>query len=189
MTLSFIISQGFACGSLIVTVLSFWYKDKKSMIRMMVIDSICLGLSYLLLGETTGSITNLICLVRNITAYAITSEEASSRRTIAGTVFLILHFAAFALTFENLYNVIPLIASTLSCTAYFFIKKEDTVRIVMALSVFVWLIFDIVIGSYVSILAESISCTSAFFAIIKYSISKNDNNITPSGLSNTKAAG
>lgn len=162
---SFGISQLFACGSLIVTVLSFWGKEKKAMIAMLVLDSLFLACSYTFLGEFSGAATNVICLGRNL--FAIYKDKNPNfDKPIFFILFAMVHTVACALTFTGPVSLLPLLAAYICC-AYSYSKNDTLVRFGIAGMVTVWLIYDIAVGSYASIVAESIALCSAVAAIVK----------------------
>lgn len=165
---TFIISQIFATGSLIVTILSFWAKKKTHIFSFLVLDCVFLILSYMMLHEFSGAFTNSICLFRNLfTIFA--NSNSKYHKAIYYVLFAIVHSIICVVTFKSPVDLLPLVAALISCI-YSYIKDEKYIRIFMATMVFVWLVYDICIGSYVSILTESISFTSALIAITKYNI-------------------
>lgn len=165
---SFGISQLFACGSLIVTVLSFWGKEKKSMIAMLVLDSLFLACSYTFLGEFSGAITNVICLARNF--FAIYKDKNPRfDKPIFFILFAVVHTIACIFTFTGPVSLLPLLAAYICCV-YSYSKNDSLVRFGIAAMVTVWLIYDIAVGSYASIVAESIALCSAIAAIVKLEV-------------------
>lgn len=165
---SFEISQLFACGSLIVTVLSFWGKEKKAMIAMLVLDSLFLACSYTFLGEFSGAITNVICLARNL--FAIYKDKNPHfDKPIFFMLFAMVHTVACVFTFTGPVSLLPLLAAYICCV-YSYSKNDSLVRFGIAAMVAVWLIYDIAVGSYASIVAESIALCSAVAAIVKIEV-------------------
>lgn len=164
----FFISQIFACGSLVVTVLSFWGKEKKSMIAMLVLDSLFLACSYMFLGEFSGAATNVICLGRNL--FAIYKEKNPYfDKPVFFILFAMVHTVACGLTFTGPVSLLPLLAAYICCF-YSYSKNDTVVRFGIAAMVAVWLIYDIAVGSYASIVAESIALCSAVAAIFKLEV-------------------
>jgi len=167
---SFYLSQIFATCSLIVTVLCTWQKDRKGIILFLLLDSIFLTISYFFLEAYTGAITNIICIIRNIFFYLKEKNEKLDNKNIP-IIFIAIHIILGVLSYKSWNSILPIIGSVIFCiTAWQ--NNSRTVRFGTAIMVLMWLIYDITIKSYVSIITETISFTSAVLAIIKIDVLK-----------------
>lgn len=162
-----IMAQICGIGSLVVTVLSTW-GHKKNMIFMLLIDSLSLSLAYFLLGEITGALTSVLCLLRSATALYLDKypNALSKTRHYIPFIFATVFLAIGIITFDKASCIIIISAGLLSCLAAFS-KNDSTVRISVALVIVLYLIYDLLVGSYMSMLGELISTISGIISIAK----------------------
>lgn len=168
----FFISQLFAACSLIATILCTWQKKRKKILMYLLLDSIFLTLSYSCLRAYTGAITNFICIFRNIVFYKKENNKIINQK-YTPLFFALLHIMIGIIFFNSINSILPIIGSVIFCiTAW-----QDNPRIVRfgtMLMVFMWLVYDITINSYVSIITETLAFLSAILAIVKMDIIKKD---------------
>lgn len=167
---SFYVSQIFATCSLVVTILCTWQKNRKGILLFLLLDSIFLTISYFFLNAYSGAITNIICIFRNIFFYLKENNEKIDNKYIP-ILFIIIHIIVGVLSFNSFNSILPIIGSVVFCIAAWQ-NNPKIVRLGTMIMVFMWLIYDITIKSYVSIITETISLLSAVLAIIKIDILK-----------------
>lgn len=170
----FILSQIFALFSLIATVLCVWQKKRNGILKFLTLDSIFLTISYFLLNAYSGATTNIICAFRNVFFYLKEKNKKFDKLYIL-IVFIIFHLAVGIKFYSGINSTLPIIGAIVFCiTAWQ--KNPRIVRTGTAIMVLMWLLYDISIKSYVSIITESISFVSAVIAIIKIDILYNEKN-------------
>lgn len=166
----FYLSQIFATCSLIATTLCTWQKGRKKILLFLIFDSIFLAISYSFLNAYTGAITNIICIFRNICFYLKENNKKMNNKCIP-MAFVLMHIIIGIFLFDSFNSILPIIGSITFClTAWQ--SNAKTVRIGTIIMVFMWLIYDITVKSYISILSETISLLSAILAVIKIDLLK-----------------
>lgn len=132
-------------------------KDRKKIIYIQTIQILAFTISTLILGGYTGTIVNLISIVRNILCY-------KDKLTKNNKILLILACTVFSLLFNNLglLGLLPLI-STIIYTIYMDVKTAIKLKLLIIFTVIFWLIYDILIKSYTSAAFD-------FFSILFHSV-------------------
>ena len=144
-----------------VMVYSGTIKDKKGTIFVQSIQITLLAISNIVLGGIAGFIINLINLIRNIISY---------KNLLNIKIKVIISIISIILTLvfnkEGLIGYLPLI-STLIFTWFMSIKDIIKFKYVLAISVFLWLIYDFSIRSYTASLFDAITVVVTLLSIIK----------------------
>lgn len=128
-------------------------KDRKKILYIQTLQILSFTISTLILGGYTGTILNLISIIRNILCY-------KDKLTKNYKIILILSCIIFSLLFNNLglLGLLPLI-STVIYTSFMSTKSTIKLKLLIALTMILWLIYDILIRSYTSAIFD-------FFSII-----------------------
>ena len=144
-----------------VMVYSGTIKDKKGTIFVQSIQITLLAISNIVLGGIAGFIINLINLIRNIISY---------KNLLNIKIKVIISIISIILTLvfnkEGLIGYLPLI-STLIFTWFMTIKDIIKFKYALAISVFLWLIYDFSIRSYTASLFDAITVVVTLLSIIK----------------------
>ena len=144
-----------------VMVYSGTIKDKKGTIFVQSIQIALLAISNIVLGGIAGFIINLINLIRNIISY---------KNLLNIKIKVIISIISIILTLvfnkEGLIGYLPLI-STLIFTWFMTIKDIIKFKYALAISVFLWLIYDFSIRSYTASLFDAITVVVTLLSIIK----------------------
>lgn len=132
-------------------------KDRKKIIYIQTLQILAFTISTLILGGFTGTIVNLISIVRNILSY-------KDRLTNSIKVILILLCVTLSLIFNNLglWGLLPLL-STIIYTCFMNVKNTIKLKLLIISTMFLWLIYDILIHSYTSAVFD-------FFTIIAHTV-------------------
>ena len=132
-------------------------KDRKKIIYIQTIQILAFTISTLILGGYTGTIVNLISIVRNVLCY-----KDNLTKHYKGLI--ILTSIVFSLAFNNLgiLGLLPLI-STIIYTIFVDVKTAIKLKLLIIFTVIFWLIYDILIKSYTSAVFD-------FFSILFHSV-------------------
>jgi hypothetical protein len=128
----------------ILMVYSGLLKDKK---KILYIQTVQIGLSVIsniILGGITGAIINAISMIRNIICY---KDKLGLKEKIIITFFAVI----LSIKFNNLgmIGLLPLI-STVTYIWLMNVKDVRKFKLLIAFTMLMWLIYDIVIKSYTS---------------------------------------
>ena len=144
-----------------VMVYSGTIKDKKGTIFVQSIQIALLATSNIVLGGISGFIINSINLIRNIISY---KNLLNIKMKIIISIISIILTLVF--NKEGLIGYLPLI-STLIFTWFMTIKDIIKFKYALAISVFLWLIYDFSIRSYTASLFDAITVVVTLLSIIK----------------------
>ena len=161
------------CGNTIALIASILMlvsgivKDRKKIIYIQTIQILGFALSDLILGGYTGTIVNLISLIRNYWCY-------NDMLTNTKKVILILLSITCSLLFNNLgfLGLLPLI-STVVYTCFMDVKNTIKLKLLIMFTMILWLIYDSFIKSYTSAIFDFFSILANVVTI--YQLSRKSN--------------
>lgn len=166
-----ITGQIFGFLAMLLTFISFQAKTHKNLLLIQSASVISVIISYSLLGQYTGAITNCICLLRNIVFYI------NAKRNISGKIPTVLMTILIGLSgiiswqgIKSLLVIIPLMINTV------YISFDDNQRLrksILFTSTMV-LIYNILGNVYGAALSELIAITSSVIGIVRFK--KNHDN-------------
>ena len=149
---------------------SYFKKEKKEILFIQIFSTIAFAIHYYLLSGITGTICNLISLLIIIMIYFFEKKEGKNKRIlIFSTIPLLILISLF--TYENIYSIFPIIASTVILIS-FVLSNENTIRISGIISAVCWVIYSVMYGSYAGVFFEGVSIITTFIAFLK---NKNNN--------------
>ena len=154
-------------GVIAYAILAFSYfkKKTKEIIYIQIFSTIGFAVHYYLLSGITGTIRNLISLLIQIIIYIFEKKEGKNKKIlIFFTTPLLILISLF--TYENIYSIFPIIASTVILIS-FVLSNENTIRISGIISALCWLIYAAIYKSYAGVFFEGISMITTFIAFLK----------------------
>lgn len=151
----------------IFCLLSTFCKTKKSMMKMQCIDCTCGIISCLILRGYSGALTQTINLIRNIIIY---KEKMNKILQIICLAVIII--VGVIVNNKGALGLLPMIASVEY--ALIIMKTEDTntIRLGLAFNNILWIIYDIVIQSYLNAIMGIFIVSASLFNTIKDSKQK-----------------
>ena len=164
-----IIIQAIGAVGYSLLALSYFKKVKKQILLMQIFAYIFFVIHYYLLNGITGAVCNSIGLFALISIYLFDKYNLKNK-TITVGLFIILLLIANIITFQNIYSIFPLVASTIVLIS-FIDNNENNIRMVGIIAAICWLIYAIVYKSYVAIAFEAVTLIDICVAYIN-SISK-----------------
>ncbi len=147
-------------ASIIMTYLGL-LKSKKKMIFLQTVQIGLFVISNLILGGMTGAIVNAISFVRNILCY---KDKLGLKEKIVITILSVV----FALVFNNLgvIGLLPLL-STILYLWLMTLKDVVKFKLLLILTMVLWLIYDITIKSYTSAVFDFMSIIFNVISIVQ----------------------
>ena len=145
------------CGNIVALIASILMlisgivKNRKKIIYIQTLQILTFALSDLILGGYTGTVINLISLVRNYWCYK--DKLNNTKKAI-----LIILSITFSLIFNNLgsLGLLPLI-STVVYTCFMDVKNTIKLKLLIIFTMILWLIYDTLIRSYTSAIFDVFS--------------------------------
>ena len=165
--MNFILIQLIGAIAYITIAISYYRKEKKSILLMQIIAYIFFTLHYFLLDGISGVVCNLVGLFALVVIY-IFDKYKLKYKWIASTFFIVALIVVNIITFQNIYSIFPMVASVIVIIS-FVLDNEDFIRKIGIVSALCWLVYAIVYKSYISIAFEALTLVGVCVALIKHS--------------------
>lgn len=163
--LNMFLVQGIGAIGYSTLALSYFKKEKKQILFMQIIAYIFFTIHYYLLNGITGALCNLIGLFALLTIYLFDKYRLKNKVFIS-ILFIITLLAINIVTFQNIYSIFPMLASTIVIIS-FLENDANTIRWIGVLAAICWLLYAIVYKSYIAIVFEVITLINVIIAFIK----------------------
>ncbi len=145
-----------------ILAISYYRKKEKEILFLQIIAYIMFTIHYYLLNGITGAICNLIGLFALVSLYTFKDKDI---KKIIAALFIGLLIAINIVTFQNIYSLFPMVASTIVIAS--FLGKSNTIRGIGVIAAICWLIYAIVYKSYIAIVFEVVTLIGVVIAYIK----------------------
>ena len=145
--------------------LSFQCKSNKNLFRVQFLSYLFYTIHLILLGAITGGVSYILNLVRSF-CLGSKIEFAHSRKMCV--IICVLQLVALAVTWSGWISVLPVMAN-IAATVGGYTHNPRKVRIAgMFINSLLWIIYDILVGSWAGILDEVVSEASMIISIARY---------------------
>ena len=145
--------------------LSFQCKENRNLFRVQLFSYLFYTAHLLLLGATTGGFSYIINCLRSFCLQSKWDFAKSNRMCV---ILCVLQLAAMCFTWSGWISLLPVIANIAS-TIGGYTKNPQKVRIA---GIFVnsplWIVYDIIVGSWAGIVDEIVSELSMLISIIRF---------------------
>lgn len=163
--MSFVLIQVIGAIAFIALVGSYYQKEKNGILFMHIVAYIMFTLHYYLLSGITGAICNAIALVALLSIYFIEKFKWKNKNLVS-CIFIILICIINIVTFQNVFSIFPMIASSIVIVS-FLLDSEDYIRGIGLISAVCWLIYAVAYKSYISIGFELFTIIGTLIAFVK----------------------
>lgn len=143
-----------------ILVLSFYKKEKAIILTYQITSNFAYTVHYFLLGGLSGAFCSLIGIIRNIALIK------SKKNIVIVPLIIFLYLLVTIIFYEDIYSIFPMIANSIYLIMLTSDKKQNLL-IGALLSSLMWILYSIFVGSYVSIVTETILFISNFIQLIK----------------------
>ena len=142
-----------------ILVLSFYKKEPATILTYQITANFAYSVHYFLLGGLTGAFISFINIIRNI-------AFIKSKTKILVPIFIILYLTVTIIFYEDIYSLLPMIATTVYLI-FMPLNKKKYLLIGEIISASLWLLYSIFVLSYSGIITESILIISNTIQLIK----------------------
>lgn len=167
--------------AIILGFVGYQCKRRKTITWMQAAIDTCFGVQYFLLGAYTGTFMDVIGVIRNVTMASLSEDK--KKRTIFTGVFVALLVASCLFTWAGPVSLLAMAGKTCS-TVSFGVTNPKILRLLTVPSCVLWIIYDILCGSYTGIVYESIKLCSVLIALVRYDRRRKE-QIPPAGQEET----
>ncbi len=155
--------------------LIYQQKSRKKMILAKLSADIFWVAHYLLLGGIAGMIPNAVGIFREL-VFVNRKDKKWAANIIWPILFILINWGLGIRTFNSLFNILPIAASTF-VTISLWIDNPRLTKIISLPVSLTFMVYDFYVGSYVGIINETVSITSIILYFIKERKSKMKNNV------------
>lgn len=161
----FIIVQAIGILGTVVFFLSYQCKKNRNLFRVQFVSYLCYTTHLLLLGAVTGGISYVLNMVRS---FCLGSKYAFLKGKWMCAALCALQIATLVFTWDGWWSVLP-VAANIAATVGGYTHNARTIRLA---GIFVnsplWIVYDIVVGSWAGIIDEVVSEASMLLSIWRY---------------------
>lgn len=162
----FIQSIGFVAFVLSLSI--FQVNKRSSMLRIQLSACFLYAIHFFMLGAFTGAAVNVAGVARN---FLFEKFRSAKHSWVLPIFFISIFFAVAILTWQGPRSLLPAIAS-IGGTLAVWQKNPRMIRLLSLLSPPLWLIYNVLSGSYPGILSEIFLLTSTLIGIYRFDIRK-----------------
>lgn len=163
--MKFILIQAIGILGTVLFFFSYQFKSNKTLFRVQFISYLCYTVHLLMLGATTGGISYVLNTVRS---FCLGSKNAFLKsRTMCG-IICALQVITLIFTWDSWWSILP-VAANIAATIGGYTYNARKIRIAgMFINSPLWIVYDIIVGSWAGILDEIVTEASMIISIIRY---------------------
>ena len=163
--MKFILIQGIGFLGTILFFFFFFFKSNKTLFRVQFASYLCYTVHLLMLGATTGGISYILNTVRS---FCLGSKHGFLKGKWMCWMICILQVAALYFTWGGWWSILP-VAANIASTIGGYTYNARKIRVAgMFINSPLWIVYDIIVGSWAGILDELVSEASMILSIYRY---------------------
>lgn len=161
----------FGLGGLVLCVVPFQFKKHKNIVLCKMVSELLFAVQYFLMGAYTGALVDLISGGRNFLFYRFVEKKRSTTPIIIA--FALLVMALGVASWAGPISLLPIAAKLLTTVSYG-MKKEWLLRLITLPSCLCWIAYNVTIGAWEGMIADSLALVSILIAIYKFDLRKTE---------------
>ncbi len=144
---------------------SFQCKNNKNLFRVQFISYLCYTVHLILLGATTGGVSYMLNTVRS---FCLGSKKEILHSKKMCWLICFLQMITLVLTWNGWISILP-IAANIAATIAGYSNDGQKIRLTgMFINSPLWIIYNIIVGSWAGIMDEIVTEASIIISIIRY---------------------
>lgn len=145
--------------------LSYQCKRNQTLFRVQFVSYLCYTIHLLMLGAVTGGVSYILNTLRS---FCLGSRNRFLKGKRMCAMICILQLAALCLTWDGWWSVLP-VAANIAATIGGYTYNARKIRVVgMFINSPLWIIYDVIVGSWAGILDEIVTEASMILSIYRY---------------------
>ncbi len=164
-SLKTILIQGIGLLGTLFYFLSYQFKDNKTLFRVQFLAYFCYTIHYFLLGAATGAFSYIVNLLRSL--FLSVDNEKLNGKTM-GVLLCLLQIIAGIMTWNGWISVLPIIANIATTIAGYSFHFSNIRKAGIFINSPLWMLYNILVGSFAGILDEIISEASMILSVVRY---------------------
>lgn len=162
--MNYIIAQIVGAVAYSLLGISFYKKNKKEILFLQLFSYLGFIIHYYLLDAKTGAVCNALGFVALILLYLFSDDQ--KKKTILVILLIPILFLMSYFSYQNIFSIFPVIACLVTFIS-FLSKNENIIRFIGIVSAVLWLVYAVIIKSYVAIIFEVLLVIATIIAFIK----------------------
>ena len=163
--MKFILIQAIGILGTVLFFFSYQFKSNKTLFRVQFISYLCYTVHLLMLGAITGGISYVLNTVRS---FCLGSKNAFLKSRIMCSIICALQVITLIFTWDSWWSILPVTAN-IAATIGGYTYNARKIRIAgMFINSPLWIVYDIIVGSWAGILDEIVTEASMIISIIRY---------------------
>ncbi|HSW78916.1 MAG TPA: YgjV family protein [Candidatus Babeliales bacterium] len=149
----------------VLSFLVFQSNKRHKMLLLQTVSALVWSLHFFLLGAVTGSAMNFITAGRNYTYY----KAGRNRNILIPLSFAACMVVAVLLTWQGPRSLLPMAGSLIGTLAFWQVKTHH-IRLIVIVSPSLWLIYNVISGSYAGVVADTLVIFSIALGIYRFDV-------------------
>lgn len=161
----FLLIQGIGFFGTVLFFLSYQCRNNKTLFRVQFVSYLCYTVHLLLLGAITGGISYILNTVRS---FCLGSKNDFLKSKWVCYIICISQVATLIFTWNGWWSILPVVANIAATIGGYTYNARKIRMVGMLINSPLWIVYDIVVGSWSGILDEIVSEVSMIISIIRY---------------------
>lgn len=162
----YVLANTIGIFAIVIWVISIQNIDKKGILIYQIIANILYGLQYFLLGAYSASTMDFISGFRCLFFYL--EEEKSNKISNYSIIFFtILIIILGIFTYNGIISILPILTSLIYMYSLWQ-NNLNVTRYLFVIAAFVWLCYNINVGTHINIIGNSFEIISGIVSIIRF---------------------
>ena len=145
--------------------LSYQCKQNKNLFRVQFVSYLCYTTHLLMLGAVTGGISYVLNTVRS---FCLGSQNAFLKGKRMCVIICILQMITLYFTWDGWWSILPVTANIAATIGGYTYNGRKIRAVGMFINSPLWIVYDIIVGSWAGILDEVVSEASMIISICRY---------------------
>lgn len=165
MSIRFIFIQGIGILGTALFFLSYQCKSNRNLFRVQFLSYLCYTVHLLMLGAVTGGISYILNTLRS---FCLGSQNTFLRSKKMCWIICVLQVITLLFTWDGWWSILPVTAN-IAATIGGYTYNARKIRVVgMFVNSPLWILYDILVGSWAGILDEIVTEASMILSIYRY---------------------
>ena len=165
MTLRFLFIQAIGIFGTTLFFLSYQCKSNKNLFRVQFVAYLCYTTHLLMLGAVTGGISYVLNTLRS---FCLGSKYPFLKGKWMCVIICALQVAALIFTWDGWWSILPIVAN-MAATIGGYTHNPRKIRVAgIFINSPLWIIYDIIVGSWAGIIDEIVTEASMLISIYRY---------------------
>lgn len=152
--------------SIFFYVMSVQFKEKKQILTVQILASLCYLMVYLIKGAWSGVSVEVLEELKNIIFIKIEEKYQKIPKYIL-FIFIFMLCLVSVIFYDGLFSLLPLVINILLFTASYK-KNPKYIRYIMLLCGILWACYNVFVGAYIILIGNILEVFSAIISIFRF---------------------